>query len=204
MCNVGTRLKLTTTFRHQANGVTERLNQTIKNYLRTFSNGPSTDWHSYLAMAVFAYNSRFQLSISMTPFEADLGYLPSTLATIMSPPQSSGAERQRQAFGKTFLKLQSDQGNCRMRKYYDANRPLQIFEVAEEVLLSTGNLAKYHAGITKQKLDARWIGPYAIVYRFGHDYYVIKLPKGVKFHPVFHISYLKPCVRSDDREQKNI
>ncbi|OWZ09259.1 LOW QUALITY PROTEIN: Pol Polyprotein, partial [Phytophthora megakarya] len=209
---LGTRQKLTTAFRRQAYGVTEHLNQTIENYLRAFSNGASTDWDSYHAMAEFAFNSRFQQSISITSFEADFCYLPSTPATIMNPPQLSGVERQRQALGKTFLELQA---NClatvrrelqkaadRMSKYYDANRPLQTFEVGEEVLLSTENLANYLAGKPKQKLGARWIGPYAIVNRFGHDYYEIKLPKGVKFHPVFHTSYLKPYVRSDDREQK--
>ncbi|OWY98083.1 polyprotein [Phytophthora megakarya] len=199
---LGTCQKLTTAFRHQANGGTERLNHTIESYLRAFSNGASTDWDSYLVMAEFAYNSRFQQSISMTPFEADLGYLPSTPATVMNPPQPSSTERQRQALGMTFLELQADRlatvrrelqkAADRMSKYYDSNWQLQTFEVGEEVLLPTENLPNYHVGTTKQKLGARWIGPYAIVNRFGHDYYEIKLPIGVKFHPVFHTRYLKP------------
>ncbi|POM70025.1 Retrotransposon protein, Ty3-gypsy subclass, partial [Phytophthora palmivora] len=90
----------------------------------------------------------------------------------------------------------------RMSEYYDANRPVQSFDVGEGVLLSTENLANYHAGTTKAKLGARWIGPYAIVSRLGHDYYELKLPQGVKFHPVFHTSYLKPYIRSNGREQR--
>ncbi|KAJ8576012.1 hypothetical protein ON010_g3198 [Phytophthora cinnamomi] len=89
-----------------------------------------------------------------------------------------------------------------MSEYYDANRPVQAFEVGEEVLLSTENLANCHAGTTKEKLGARWIGPYAVINRLGHDYYELKLPKGVKFHPVFHTSYLKPYIRSSGREQR--
>ncbi|GMF62761.1 unnamed protein product [Phytophthora fragariaefolia] len=89
---LGTRQKLTTAFRHQANRVTERLNQIIENYLRVFTNGASEDWDTYLALAEFVYNSRLQQAISMSPFEADIGYLPSTPATLLSPPRATGAE----------------------------------------------------------------------------------------------------------------
>ncbi|KAE8970243.1 Transposon Ty3-G Gag-Pol polyprotein, partial [Phytophthora rubi] len=73
---LGTHQKLTTAFRQQANGVTERVNQTIENFLRAFSNSNSNDWDELLALAEFAYNSRYQASINMSPFEADLGYEP--------------------------------------------------------------------------------------------------------------------------------
>ncbi|GMG15926.1 unnamed protein product [Phytophthora fragariaefolia] len=209
---LGTRQTLTSAFRHQANGVTERLNQTIENYLRAFTSGTSDDWDEYLSLAEFAYNSRYQQSISMAPFEADLGYLPSTPATMMTPPLATGAERQRRAQGKTFLEHQADRlatlrrelqlASDRMSAYYDENRPVQSFAVGEEVLLSTENLANYHAGTTKSKLGARWIGPYRVEQRLGHDYCELKLPKGVKFPPVFHTSYLKPYVCDTSREQE--
>ncbi|OWZ17533.1 Retrotransposon protein [Phytophthora megakarya] len=180
---LGTRQQLSTAFRHQANGVTERRNQIIGNYLRAFTNGTSTDWDSYLSLAEFAYNSRHQESISMSPFEADLDYLPSTPATLLNPTQGHGAELQSRAQGKPFLKLQADRlatirrelqkASDRMNDYYYNNRPEQTIE---------------HTGTTKQKLRARWIGPFAIVSRLGHAYYELKLTKGVKFHPVFHTS----------------
>jgi transposase InsO family protein len=208
---LGTRQKLTSAFRHQANGVTERLNQTIENYLRAFTSGASDDWDEYISLAEFAYNSRYQQSISMAPFEADLGYLPSTPATLLSPPRA-GPDRQRCAQGKTFLEHQADRlatirrelqrASDRMSEYYNTNRPVQSFAVGEDVLLSTENLANYHAGTSKAKLGARRIGPYRVAQRLGHDYYEIKLPKGVKFHPVFHTSYLKPYIPSGNREQR--
>ncbi|GMF17456.1 unnamed protein product [Phytophthora fragariaefolia] len=100
--------KICVALHHEANGVTERLNQTIENYLRAFTNGPSDDWDSYLALAEFAYNSRFHQAISMTPFEVDLGYLSSTPATPFTPPRATGAARQRCALKKTFLEPQVD------------------------------------------------------------------------------------------------
>ncbi|RLN94332.1 hypothetical protein BBJ28_00013040 [Nothophytophthora sp. Chile5] len=91
-----------------------------------------------------------------------------------------------------------------MSEFYNRNRPVQTFRVGESVLLSTENLANYHAGTTKTKLGARWIGPNSIVKQVGHDYYDKQLPKGVKFHPVFHTSLLKPYIRGRYREQKTL
>ncbi|GMF38980.1 unnamed protein product [Phytophthora fragariaefolia] len=57
-----------------------RVNQAIENYLRAFSNTDSDDWDELLALVEFTYNVRYQSSISMSPFEADLRYLPATTA----------------------------------------------------------------------------------------------------------------------------
>ncbi|POM65951.1 Uncharacterized protein PHPALM_18258 [Phytophthora palmivora] len=79
---LGTHQKLTTAFWQQANGVTERVNLTIQNYLRAFSNSNSDDWDEFISLAEFVYNSRHQASIGMPPFQADIGYVPATPATI--------------------------------------------------------------------------------------------------------------------------
>ncbi|GMF44209.1 unnamed protein product [Phytophthora fragariaefolia] len=78
---------------------------------------------------------------------------------------------------------------------------LAEFDVGNQVLLSTANLADFHAGTTKKKLGPRWIGPYNVIEQVGHDYYRLKLPTGVKFHPVFHTSLLKPYIASTRPEQ---
>ncbi|GMF88817.1 unnamed protein product [Phytophthora fragariaefolia] len=106
---LGTHQKLTTAFRQQANGVTERVNQTIENYLRAFSNSNSNDWDELLALSEFAYNARHQASIQMAPFEADLGFIPATPASWKSLDQSSEpAARAAQAQGEEFLEGQKD------------------------------------------------------------------------------------------------
>ncbi|POM81554.1 Putative retroelement [Phytophthora palmivora] len=77
---LGTRQNLTAAFRQQANGTTERANRTIENFLGAFSNSNCDDWDTMLSSAEFAYNSRYQASIKMSPFQAYLGYLPVTPA----------------------------------------------------------------------------------------------------------------------------
>lgn len=101
---LGTRQKLATAFRQQANGVTERVNQTIENYPRAFSNSNINDWDELLAVAEFAYNARHQASISMTPFEADLGYPLATPASLQPLEVSTlFAVRAAQKLGEEFV-----------------------------------------------------------------------------------------------------
>ncbi|POM66216.1 Gag-pol [Phytophthora palmivora] len=146
-----TRQELTAAFRQQANGIMERVNQTIENFLRAFSNSNCDDWDTMLSLAEFAYNSRYQASIKMSPFQADLGYLPSS--------------------------------QDKMRRIYAKNRPIQEFKIGDRVLLSTTNLATFHA------------------VRVGHDYNQLELPTRVKLHPIFHTSSLKPYVASSRGDQ---
>ncbi|OWZ13522.1 Retrotransposon nucleocapsid protein [Phytophthora megakarya] len=79
--------KLTTAFRPQGYGVTERLNQVLENYLRAFSNADSDDWNKHNSLPKFAYNARFQAAIQMSPFEADFEYIPRIPATLNLPSQ---------------------------------------------------------------------------------------------------------------------
>ncbi|POM73160.1 Retrovirus Polyprotein [Phytophthora palmivora] len=106
---LGTQQKLTTAFRQQANSVTERINQTIENYLRVFTNSNSDDWDQLLSLAEFAYNARYQASINMSPFEADLRYQPATPASLKPlQPSKSPTARAVQKLGEEFVEHQKD------------------------------------------------------------------------------------------------
>ncbi|GMF10720.1 unnamed protein product [Phytophthora lilii] len=136
------------------------------------ANANSDDWDELLALAEFTYNSRHQSSISISPFETDLGYQPITPARWKSVKESKVWNDTRQTLSKEFLEHQPDvlakarrslqAAQDRMSNYYDKNRPVQKFKIGDRVLLSTNNLATFHAGTTKKKLGPKWIGPYAV------------------------------------------
>ena len=42
------------------------------------------------------------------------------------------------------------------------------------------------------KLSCLLLGPYEIKRKLDHDNYELWLPSGMKIHPIFHISLLKP------------
>src|SRR5437660_1202828 len=81
--------RLSTAFHPQTDGRTERVNQTLETYLRTFINydHDQDDWNQLLPHAEFAYNNSYTVSIKMTPFYANYGYHPKTILPIDQEPK---------------------------------------------------------------------------------------------------------------------
>ncbi|DAZ95615.1 TPA: hypothetical protein N0F65_000098 [Lagenidium giganteum] len=170
----------------QANG--QRINQSIEHYLRVYINGAVTDWDEHLSLAEFAYNSRYQESIRMSPFEADIGYIPATPNNFIRLTLSMNAHRTREdKKAVSFLKEQADrlaalrrnlqEAQDRQKCYYDQNRPIQVFNVGDQVMLSKENVSTQHVVTTKKKLGALWTGPFEVVKRISHDYYQLNIPE---------------------------
>jgi hypothetical protein len=91
----------------------------------------------------------------------------------------------------------------RMKSYYDHNRTRQDFEIGELVLLDGKNLDIRHKGYAKtKKLAPRFIGPFPIVKKVNKDSYELQLSQGLKLHPVFHTSLLKPYAQDANRKQQ--
>lgn len=44
-----------------------------------------------------------------------------------------------------------------------------------------------------EKLSPLFYGPYEVIVKVGSVAYKLKLPKGAKVHPTFHVSLLKRC-----------
>jgi hypothetical protein len=67
---------MSTAFHPQTDGQTERLNQTIESYLRSFVNHEQDDWVNLLPMAEFAYNNSVTTATGLSPFYANFGFHP--------------------------------------------------------------------------------------------------------------------------------
>ncbi|KAA0025113.1 pol protein [Cucumis melo var. makuwa] len=70
---LSTRLDFSTAFYLQTDSQTERLNQILKDMLRSCVLEFSGSWDSYLHLMKFAYNNSYQATIGMAPFEALYG-----------------------------------------------------------------------------------------------------------------------------------
>jgi hypothetical protein len=71
--------KLSTAFHPQTDGQTERVNQTLETYLRTFINYDQDDWYQMLPLAEFAYNNSYTTATKTTPFYANYGFHPKNI-----------------------------------------------------------------------------------------------------------------------------
>ena len=70
---LGTRLDLSTAYRPQTDGQTERLNRILEDMLRACILDFGGSWEDYLHLVEFSYNNSYQASIGMAPYEALYG-----------------------------------------------------------------------------------------------------------------------------------
>lgn len=69
-------ISLTSGYHPQSNGQTERLNQEITRFLRSYCHQHQTDWSRYLFWAEYAQNSLKKQATGLTPFQCVLGFQP--------------------------------------------------------------------------------------------------------------------------------
>ena len=67
-------LHFTSGYHPEADGQTERVNQTLEQYLRHYCSYQQDNWSSLLPLAEFAYNNAPSKTTGMRPFFANKGY----------------------------------------------------------------------------------------------------------------------------------
>ena len=81
-----------------------------------------------------------------------------------------------------------------MLKYANQKRRVMEFnEGVKELLKLTPQIWKKIMGKTKHRgLVTRYDGPFEIIEKVGVVAYKLKLSEQLKFHPTFHVCYLRP------------
>ena len=130
--SLGLTANMSTAFHQRSNGLAERTIRSLKQYLSIYCNATSTDWMSYLSLAEFSYNSVYNSSLRMSPFVADLGYLPSAPVDLTLPSMDSGEEPGVQFLeNQTLVRLLCVDAlldaQQRNRRAFNANRRTQEF-----------------------------------------------------------------------------
>ena len=73
---MGTKLLMSTAFRPQMDGTTERANHSIGQILRMIINDYQKNWADKCPMVEFALNSSVNATTGFTPFKLNQGYMP--------------------------------------------------------------------------------------------------------------------------------
>ena len=73
---LGVKQNISTAYHPQMDGLSERANQWVEQYLRFVTTAQQDDWSEWLAIASLVHNTRINATIKMAPLQALLGYLP--------------------------------------------------------------------------------------------------------------------------------
>ena len=186
---LGIKTALSSAYHPQTDGLSERMNQEIEQYLRLFINYHQDDWVEWLPMAMFAFACRKRTSTGYSPFFLDRGREPNREVGVTKTSHNRDARMFALEMKKVRLEaevaLRAAQEST--KRFYDRKRQNITYEKGEEVLLDARDIV---TGRPKKKLDHRRLGPYPIVQKHSVNSYELKLPRAFKIHPVFHASKL--------------
>jgi len=193
----------------QANGLDERFNQTLQSMLVKFVSNKREHWDEFLDTCTFAYNTSVQESTHFSPFEVMFGRkatLPIDINMSNQKAEQKLQKYQNSGGDLTTTEMESltsyrqqviaeakeniKQAQAKQKETYDCKHAHpDAFQVGSKVL-KKDFLRKKRAG---GKLDARYLGPYAITKKLGKGLYALELLSD-KTRTVsrVHGSHLKP------------
>ena len=186
--------KLSTAAHPQTDGQTERMNQTLEQYLRAFVNHDQDNWSELLHFAEMAMNGAISSSTKRTPFEINYGFNPrfdfladQVVETV--PATDIFIGKLRSIWIETIQNLKNTISI--MKKNSESTRRSHSFTVGDQVWLDTEHLRRERPA---RKLDFKRIGPYKIIEKINDNAFKLELPIGSRQHPVINVSKLSPFV----------
>jgi hypothetical protein len=186
---------LSTSFHPQTDGQTERVNQTLEQYLRIYINYEQDSWEKLLPLAQYCYNNAAHASTNITPFFANFGYHPTLDISIPSLPLRR-PNKPAQDYVAHLRALHENLKESltivaqRMKASYDANvRAAPDFHIGDKVWLNAKNIRTLRPN---KKLDHRYLGPFIISAQINDSAFRLDLPPEMEIHPTFHVSLLHP------------
>jgi hypothetical protein len=192
MARIGLNHKLTTAWRPQVDGQTERMNQVLETYLRCYINHIQNDWVEKLPTAQLAYNTATNESTKITPSYANFGFTPDAYRESRNGPLAPAAILASDQLKNLHEEMRTELSFVQKmhKKYYDQKRLKgPTFSEGDMVLLATKNI---NTKRPNKKLDYKYIGPYKVLEKISENNYKLDLPPKVRLHPIFHISLLEP------------
>ena len=175
---------ISTAYHPQTDGLSERKNQWVEQYLRLVTSASQDDWSDWLAIATAVHNYYPNTTMQITPIEALFGYSPKITMELPYP--------------LTTIQLIDDRTRKAMEKRKQAKEalneaaraaPSDSYQVGDKVWLEVKHLALPYQ---TPKLAPKRHGPFTITKRVSPVAYQLQLPTAWTIHDVFHASLLTP------------
>src|SRR6266478_2264126 len=187
---LGISCNLSMAFHPQTDGLSERKNQWVEQYLRLVTLMDPKGWVDWIALATAVHNNRVNVTTGLSPNQILLGYNPilnveeSLRTTNDLVEMRSKAMDQNRKNAIWALNKSSDQ----------SGPPLSQYKPGQQVWLDATHLKLPHQ---KAKLTLRRLGPFRIAKEISPVAYQLILPVNWRIHNVFHALLLNPYHETD-------
>jgi len=190
---LGMKLHFTSGYHPEGDGQTERVNQTLEQYLCAYCNYQQDNWSELLLLAEFAYNNAPSETTGVSPFFTNKGYHPNLAIHPERDLASNCAREYAVDLGELhdYLKTEMAEAQQRYRAAADTRRmPPPDFTLGESAYVRE----KYFCTRRPtKKLAEKYLGPYELIAQVGTHSFTLRLPEELRsVHPVFHVSMLEP------------
>ena len=209
-----TKLAMSTAFHPQTDGQAEKANSIVERYLRAYTTDRQDDWDQMLAMAEFAYNASRQKSLEMSPFEADLGYIPRVpLDAVVGLKKKRQSHHDGLPFAvqmtDTLMRLRLSLQRAQEQQIAEAKKHRQphSFQKGDKILLSTKNMPVTYGTATddhRKALHHRYIGEFEHGRQRGENAFEVLLPSHWKLSRTFNVDKFRPSNIDHSRHQGKV
>ena len=182
---LGINQNLSTAFHPQTDGISERKNQWIEQYLRIVTSLRPEDWTFWLPTATAVHNNRKNATTGLSPNQILMGYETELLPSSIPSTNNNTAEDRI----KTLLQNQTLATEAINKVARSDQMPPSQFQIGDQVWLEATNLKFPHQTV---KLLPKRHGPFRITDKISPVAYRLTLPPTWNIHNVFHASLLRP------------
>jgi len=200
--------RVSTAYHPETDGATERINQNVEAYIRTFTNYDQSNWANLLPMAELAINNHDAASTGVSPFFLSHGYHmePLQLFEELGPEQPGKSPVQKadqivrrmkeatewaQMAMAVAQEAQEETSNRKRQQSYD-------FKEGDKVWL---NLKNVRTDRPCKKFDVK-NAKYTILKKVSSHAFRLDTPPGI--HNVFHSVMLRPAAEDPLPSQRTI
>ncbi|QRW12425.1 Retrotransposable element Tf2 protein [Ceratobasidium sp. AG-Ba] len=187
---LGINPKFSTAFHPETDGITERTNQWLEGFLRSFCNYRQDDWVRWLPIAEFCHNNQVNSATGKTAFETIYGLHPRwdlVDLEVNAPNAADMADSMQEIWDEVIASME----------FYRSkeSNPKRVYKVGDKVWLVGQNITTRRPS---KKLDNKKLGPFVISEKISSHAYRLELPKTMRTHNVFHINLLAPFTEDKD------
>ena len=188
MKKLGIQQNLSTAFHPQTDGLSERKNQWIEQYLQTITASHPEDWSYWVSVASAVHNNWINSTTGLSPNLVLFGYSPCLAPSEAIKMDNEAVEKwvkqMIEAWDRAIKTINQKAGKA----------PSPQFAVGDQVWLEGTHLRLPHQST---KLAPKRYGPFPITKQINPVTYQLTLPTTWQIHPVFHVSLLSPYTETN-------